>query len=45
MLIYDGVYAWKGFGGMLKLASGQCRLRIYDLTRDPAAVQPICGPS
>jgi hypothetical protein len=35
MLIYDGIYAWKGFGGLLKLASGQCRLRLYDLTREP----------
>jgi hypothetical protein len=35
MLIYDEVYAWKGFGGLLKLASGQCRLRLYDLTREP----------
>jgi hypothetical protein len=34
MLIHDGTYSWEGFGGKLKLASGQCRLRIYDLTRD-----------
>jgi hypothetical protein len=34
MLIHDGIYSWEGFGGKLKLASGQCRLRIYDLTRD-----------
>ena len=34
MLIHDGIYAWEGFGGKLKLASGRCRLRIYDLTGD-----------
>jgi hypothetical protein len=35
MLIHDGVYAWKGFGGLLGLAAGQCRLRIFDLLGDP----------
>ncbi|MCU0591509.1 MAG: hypothetical protein MUC57_08545, partial [Desulfobacterales bacterium] len=35
MLIYDGVYSWEGFGGRLKLSSGSCRLRLYDLSRDP----------
>jgi hypothetical protein len=44
MLIYDGVYAWKGFGGLLKLASGQCRLRLYDLSRDPRRVAAILRP-
>jgi hypothetical protein len=34
MLIHDGIYGWEGFGGKLKLASGRCRLRIYDLTKD-----------
>jgi hypothetical protein len=34
MLIHDGMYVWEGFGGKLKLASGRCRLRIYDLTKD-----------
>ena len=31
MLIHDDVYAWQGFGGKLRLGSGKCRLRIYDL--------------
>jgi hypothetical protein len=39
MLIHDDVYAWKGFGGLLELASGQCRLRIFDLGRDKAPRQ------
>jgi len=33
MLLYDSIYNWDGFGGRLKLASGKCLLRLYDLTR------------
>ena len=33
MLIYKDIFSWKGFGGKLRLGSGQCRLRIYDLTK------------
>ncbi|MEJ2657681.1 MAG: hypothetical protein P8012_10885 [Desulfobacterales bacterium] len=33
MLIYDDIYAWRGWGGKLKLGSGKCRLRIYDLKK------------
>ena len=36
MLVQDRVYEWEGFGGKLKLASGRCRLQIYDLTRESA---------
>jgi hypothetical protein len=35
MLIHDGIYDWPGFGGRLKLASGRCRLRIFDLSKAP----------
>ncbi len=31
MLIYDDIYSWEGWGGRLRLASGKCRLRIFDL--------------
>ena len=34
MLIYDDIYAWKGWGGKLRLGSGKCRLLIYDLKKD-----------
>jgi len=34
MLIYDQIYSWEGFGGVLRLASGRCRLRIFDLEKD-----------
>jgi hypothetical protein len=30
MLIYNDIYRWKGWGGKLGLASGSCRLRIFD---------------
>lgn len=33
MLIHDDIYSWEGWGGKLKLGSGSCRLRIYDLTK------------
>ena len=33
MLIYDDIYSWEGFGGVLRLASGMCRLRIFDLKK------------
>ncbi len=31
MLIHDDIYAWEGWGGKLRLGSGKCRLRIFDL--------------
>jgi hypothetical protein len=31
MLIYDGIYVWEGWGGKLRLASGECHLRIFNL--------------
>lgn len=34
MLVYDDIYDWEGWGGELRLGSGECRLRIYDLTED-----------
>lgn len=33
MLIYDNVFRWDGWGGVFKLASGECHLRIFDLNR------------
>jgi hypothetical protein len=33
MLIFDDIYSWEGFGGILRLASGKCRLRIFDLKK------------
>jgi len=33
MLIYDDIYSWEGWGGVLRLASGKCRLQIFDLKK------------
>lgn len=33
MLIHDDIFFWRGWGGKLKLGSGKCRLRIYDLKK------------
>lgn len=33
MLIYDDVFTWDGWGGVFKLASGKCHLRIFNLNR------------
>jgi hypothetical protein len=29
MMMYDDIFSWEGWGGELRLASGECRLRIY----------------
>lgn len=45
MQIYDDIYSWEGWGGALRLASGKCRLRIFDLkdsgTSSLAHLRPI----
>lgn len=37
MLTYDNIYSWEGWGGKLRLGSGKCRLRIFDLRKDRTA--------
>ena len=34
MLIYDDIFTWDGWGGKLRLASGRCHLRIFDLAHE-----------
>lgn len=34
MLLYNDIFNWQGFGGKLRLASGKCRLKIFDLSGD-----------
>ncbi|MBW1893977.1 MAG: hypothetical protein JRI91_09815 [Deltaproteobacteria bacterium] len=34
MLIYDDIFTWDGWGGKLRLASGKCQLRIFDLAHE-----------
>ncbi len=47
MTIYDDIFSWEGWGGQLRLASGKCRLRIYDLEQEKAGslshLRPIIG--
>jgi hypothetical protein len=33
MKIYDDIFMWDGWGGLLKLASGKCRVKIFDLKK------------
>ncbi len=32
-VIFDDIYTWEGWGGKLRLASGSCRLRVFDLQK------------
>jgi len=45
MLIHDDMYSWQGWGGKMRLGSGKCRLRIYDLkkgkTGGPSFIKPV----
>ncbi len=45
MLIYDNIFKWDGWGGRLKLASGQCLMRIFDQSpaddKQPVMIKPI----
>lgn len=37
MLIHDAIFPWEGWGGKLRLASGKCRLRIFDRSKNRKA--------
>ncbi|MCP4748295.1 MAG: hypothetical protein GY874_19480 [Desulfobacteraceae bacterium] len=45
MIVHDDVFSWNGFGGLFQLASGCCRLRIFDLSKgghkNVAHIKPI----
>jgi hypothetical protein len=43
MQIHDDIFEWEGWGGLLRLASGRCRLRIFDLRKGTgvAHLKPI----
>ncbi|QTA79892.1 Uncharacterized protein dnl_21740 [Desulfonema limicola] len=38
MMIYDDTYSWQGWGGKLRLGSGRCRLRIFDIGKGDSKV-------
>ena len=44
MPIYNSTYAWEGWGGKLQLASGKCRLRIYDRSEETDNDIPFLKP-
>jgi hypothetical protein len=44
MLVHDDIFEWKGWGGIFKLASGKCRLRIHDLSRNKTAGLTLLKP-
>ncbi len=44
MLIHDDIYSWEGFGGLLDLASGNCRLRIFDLSGKGSSTVKMIKP-
>ena len=44
MLIHDGIFKWKGFGGLFNLAAGECRLRIFDLSRKESKKVALMKP-
>ena len=33
MLLFDDIFHWEGYGGKLRLASGKCLLKIFDLSQ------------
>lgn len=35
-IIYDDIFEWEGWGGKLRLGSGKCRLRIFNLRGETA---------
>jgi hypothetical protein len=40
--LFDDVFHWEGYGGKFNLASGRCRLRLFDINKDQTAtVQPL----
>lgn len=44
MRIYEGLFSWEGFGGVYQLAAGQCRLWIFDLSKDPHSKVALMKP-
>lgn len=44
MMIYDDIFSWDGWGGKLRLASGKCKLRIYDESRNQSSGSVLLRP-
>lgn len=44
MKIHDDIFTWDGWGGKMRLASGSCRLRIYDQKRTQPGPATVLRP-
>lgn len=44
MKIYDDIFVWDGWGGLLKLASGKCRVKIFDLKKGESGAVAFLKP-
>ncbi|MGA6925359.1 MAG: hypothetical protein WBY88_06735 [Desulfosarcina sp.] len=44
MKIFDDILNWDGYGGKFNLASGRCRLRLFDLSRGNQAGVAMLRP-
>ena len=44
-MVFDDIFSWEGWGGQLRLASGKCRLRIYDLQKQKAGGPDYLRPT
>jgi hypothetical protein len=42
--LYDDIFEWEGYGGAFKLASGKCRLKVFDLTSSPGEAVSLMKP-
>ena len=44
MLIHSSIFYWEGFGGKLRLASGNCHLRIFNLEKEKSGTIKVLKP-
>jgi hypothetical protein len=42
--IFDDILVWEGYGGKFNLASGRCRLRLFDLSKDEHTTVQMLKP-
>ena len=44
MKIHDDLFTWDGWGGKMRLASGRCHLKIFDLKKARTPVLTVLRP-
>jgi len=42
--LFDDILVWEGYGGKFNLASGRCRLRLFDLSKDKNLTVQLLKP-